>query len=357
MRINQHDIALIYLARKAEGKEVFFNFLHSYNRFHAGTKHDLIIILKGYEKDESLRDIKKIFQPYSTHIFLVSDKGYDLDAYFTAMKLINHEYICCLNTFSEILCDDWLKYLYDNLRFHDTGLVGATGSYESNRDSLRFYQKVIWHHVQATRLSARLNTFEKYFDFIIRYMCPSDTSHIPTTDNFIINCEGDSYPNEVAFEAWWDKLVIQVKDYYFLNQFPSFPNPHIRTNAFMMQREDFIKAYNKLSTNKLHTSRTESGHNSITRFMIQREKKAKLITSEGTGIEIDQWPESNTFRQGFQKKLIVADNRTRNFDNCSHGWQVTQSWLTWGANAVNLPDDFPSLGEQFDTNRLPREDR
>jgi len=92
---------------------------------------------------------------------------------------------------------------------------------------------------------------------------------------------------------------------------PPFPNPHIRTNGFMisaelMRKMDFVKVNSKDDARIV-----ESGENSLTRQVISNGKKAYLVDNCGNYWPENEWADANLFRCGEQSGLIISDNRTR----------------------------------------------
>src|SRR5207245_2074625 len=67
-----------------------------------------------------------------------------IGAYLSAARALDHEYICFLNTFTEIVSPGWLAQLYKHAKYPKVGIVGAMGSYESLHDSLAFTGKLVW---------------------------------------------------------------------------------------------------------------------------------------------------------------------------------------------------------------------
>lgn len=113
-------------------------------------------------------------------------------------------------------------------------------------------------------------------------------------------------------------------------QFPKFPNPHIRTNTFMITRDLMLE----LDWPDVRTKRAalllESGKRGLTRQVRARGLEALVVGRNGRGYLSEQWLESNTFRSGGQSNLLVADNRTRQFSEAEPTEQCLLSELAWG---------------------------
>lgn len=113
-----------------------------------------------------------------------------------------------------------------------------------------------------------------------------------------------------------------------------FPNPHIRTNAFMISRELMLDLEWGEVRKKAAAWQLENGPQSITRQVLERGLEALVVGRDGEAYPQERWYQSLTFRSGDQENLLVADNRTREY------WEAdpaTQRWLAelaWGRDAV-----------------------
>ena len=113
--------------------------------------------------------------------------------------------------------------------------------------------------------------------------------------------------------------------------FPAFPNVHLRSNAFMVEREVFRNMTRGLPMkSKIDAFRFESSTESLTRKVLASGKGVRLVGRDGRGYAPDAWPSSGTFRQGRQENLLVGDNQTRNFDALP--WPEKREFVlrTWG---------------------------
>jgi hypothetical protein len=112
---------------------------------------------------------------------------------------------------------------------------------------------------------------------------------------------------------------------------PEFPNPHIRSNAFMIDRELFCAIASGLDlTEKRNAFLFESGPDSMTRQIMRAGLKALIVGKNGRGYAPIWWPFSDTYRQGVQHNLLVADNVTRHFDSMTWSAKHAIAVSTWG---------------------------
>lgn len=153
-------------------------------------------------------------------------------------------------------------------------------------------------------------------------------------------------PSEILAPDWLYKFAINLAmhnvglvgataSYESLNELNSafrvFPNIHIRSNAFMIDRKLFCATTEGLEIiNKIDAFHFESGPKSLTRQVLARGKDILLVGRNGRGYSPKFWGNSDTFRQGMQKNLLVADNQTRNY--AALPWNEKREFVmrTWG---------------------------
>lgn len=250
------QIAVIHLVRAVNGDLPLQRFIESYRQHPAGTPHDLVVIFKGYSDPIQLAAHKSLLQGIRHEAIEVPDDGFDIGSYQRAVQSLDHDLLCFLNSYSRILADDWLQKLTNPFGRGPVGLVGATGSWES-----------------------------MYSD--VRYAAP---------------------PGWLRRIKWLVGLAVRRI------QFPSFPNPHIRSNAFVIRREVFLKLNLPAIRSKENAWQIESGRNSITRQVLARGLDAVVVGMDNKVYAIPGWRESRTFRRDSQSNLLIADNQTDLFE-------------------------------------------
>ena len=142
---SKNSVAVVYLARAAEGDDPVRRFAQSYRAHEAGVAHQLVVISKSDDQDDlATRRQRGILADLDHQSLTMADRGVDITAYLWAATQLPYDYLCFLNTFSEIRASGWLEFLFRALRAPGVGLVGASGSYESIWNSMRMISKVVW---------------------------------------------------------------------------------------------------------------------------------------------------------------------------------------------------------------------
>ena len=366
---SNHRIALAYLARHAEGAAPLRRFVESHTRHPPGIEHELVVIYKGFRQAGSLDAARSIFASLPHVGIEVADSGFDIGAYLTAAARLDHEFLCFVNTFTEITAGGWLGHLYRNAMSADVGIAGATGSYESLKSSLKLANKLRWLCNEA-----RIGYDERlvhYYDFIVGAACrpwKAQGTRRPLSawrslrsrlGKLYVRLEGAAsladlvrpvsphLPLEDQFERHWNQLLRPGRLMADYAQFPPFPNPHIRSNGFMVNRARLLELGFEAPSSKIGACAFESGADSLTARLRRKGLRAVIVDREGRGFDVQDWSRSRTFRLGGQEGLILHDNQTRRFESMPPGERVAHCRLTWGDYLGAPPDDYPDVGLRF----------
>lgn len=99
--------------------------------------------------------------------------------------------------------------------------------------------------------------------------------------------------------------------YPFPMNFPEYPNFHVRTNGFMLARQDYLEAMaNRTLKNKAEAYEFESGMLSLTRHILASGRQVLVVGNKGLVSPHQLW-RASLFRSGRQANLLLADNQTR----------------------------------------------
>ena len=110
--------------------------------------------------------------------------------------------------------------------------------------------------------------------------------------------------------------------------FEPFPNPHLRTNGFAMERRLILELDWKTQLSRAETVMLEGGKRSLTRQVQGRDLAALVVGRDGV-YPPERWRESATFRSGGQSNLLLADNRTRHYQEAGPLVRRGLAWLAW----------------------------
>lgn len=253
-RLQAGEMCLVYLAWTPYGVGFARSFLTSYREHPPGTEHALVLALAGPPSDRS--PWHEAFAPVE-HETIELGLGIDLDHYRTVAERRLAARYCFLNTVTTALAGNWLAHLERALLDPQTGMAGATGSYESP------------YSVRPGPLRKLRPGYER------------------------------------------------------------FPNPHLRTNGFALERELLLQLDWPTGLSKLEAVRLEAGSNGLTRQVAARGLNTVIVGRDGVAYPPERWHASATFRSGDQRNLLLADNRTRHFQQAGAVPRQALSWLAW----------------------------
>ena len=345
-------IGLVYLNRKAEGLLPVKRFIESYKNFNSGVEHIFITVYKGFESEEK-RLSEDIFKEIETRQLDVSDDMTDINAYLIAAKSFpDIDIFCFLNTFSEIVCNNWLLFLSDALLTENVGIAGATVSYESLLNSCRLISKVLWlMNNDFLKYDAKIYS---YFKTIIDQQQPnwrlkkSFFSWLPCLSNQTAGYH-QLQKYDFMFEDYWKILTAHDGVYEFLKDIPPFPNPHVRSNGFVIRRTHLVEYFgNSGVISKQESYLFESGVDGLTRKFLKNKMRAVVVNNSGNIYDVDRWLFSKTFRLEGQENLLIQDNQTRNFQKLNIDEKYIYKLMTWGASSDESPNEDFSFGIAFD---------
>lgn len=168
------DLAVVYLARYAEGPKPIHAFIKSYEQHQAGTARDFVVLRKG-TPDAA---IDRTLAPYLRFGISLPDQGVDATACALAATRLPHRLVVYLNSFSEIASDDWLVKLRSAYEEHGIGIAGATGSYESPRSSMRRLKRGLF--LAQRKYSLSPTYFRGVFQFVRRISSLDVTAYTMT---------------------------------------------------------------------------------------------------------------------------------------------------------------------------------
>lgn len=270
-------IGLVYLLWAPLGPEPLRAFLRSYERHRAGADHELVIVLndalgrgqgEGVEPHERHGGLLDELAGTPHRLIALDAPAQDLAAYAHAAGLLEHATLCLLNSYSVVLADGWLGHLTQALQEPRVVLAGASGSWESQAEWIRG-KAMFWPYQLARVRQAR-------------------------------------------------------------RDFPRFPNPHMRTTALAVDRRALLGLGLDGARDKRAAYLLESGQASITRQVLAQGGRAVVVGRDARAYDVDEWPASATYRSGDQRNLLVADNRTDDWQRAGRRLRRRLSRDAWG---------------------------
>jgi hypothetical protein len=285
-RSKPEALGVVHLVWAPLGPAPLRSFLRSYHAHSPGIAHELVIVLNGAPPDAGLnraggsgtaaltRDGLATELADTKHRLIALERPVlDLAAYGQAARALNHPRLCFLNSYSVILADKWLATLTQALDDPGTGLVGATASWESQSQWIR------------------------------------------------------------GRARYWPYQLIRLRG--ARRDYPRFPNPHVRTTAFMIERAILLAMNLDAARYKRDTYLLESGRRSITRQVLERALRAVVAGRDGRAYGVKDWAASRTYRSGEQDNLLVADRRTADWQTASPRLRRRLSRDAWGEHYLD----------------------
>ncbi len=151
--------------------------------------------------------------------------------------------------------------------------------------------------------------------------------------------------SEICADQWVKKLIQPLEDrqiglvgctasYESMSilspSFPKSPNPHIRSNAFAIDRKIFVElTQNESIQSKMDAWLFESGDNSLTHRVMRLNQKAVVVDYWGNVFCESEWPNSGVFRHLFRQNELITDNQCRFFKNESLFQKGKLSFFAW----------------------------
>jgi hypothetical protein len=284
-------LAVIYLARGIGGglasAQAFFE---SYGCSRAGVPHDLIVVMKGWDCIAGQHEVLRLAEAHAATIVHLPDDGYDWGAYMRVAGLLPHDWLCFLNTHSRIMSQDWLAKMHKAAEQPMVGAAGATASLGSMLPAFNLFSEQL-RGIRYRKGLLKAAAATVYF--------------------------GAAYPIGFVKHVW---------------RFSGMPNPHLRSNAFLVRRRDFI-AYCKttrIPRSKNDTLVLEHGKMSLTRFLQASGRVTVVVDANGQAYPPESWVESGTFWVPGQPNLLIADNKTRYYDDAGAYSRRFLELAAWG---------------------------
>lgn len=267
-----HNILVCYLTTKFDKPNSLDYFIKNYKKNNPGLKHELLICYKMLNPRTIKLSEKKLDRiKHIKYIDPSNENDFDFGSYYRVSKKFSQYKIFFLTSSNYPDKKLWLRNVVKH--YVVNSLIGTSASYESMLSTLKFKK------------------FFKIFGFFIKFL-------------------------------------------RFKKNFPSFPNPHIRSTGFLTSAKNYIEFYkNKSCKSKFDAWKLESGKASLTNFFILKKYMVCVVNSDGNKFGIKQWHLSKTFNYAEQNKFIISDIHTRKYLNLNIKQKKKSQFSTWGVNS------------------------
>jgi len=293
------DLAVVYLARRQNGIAPFERFLASLRMYPPGVPHELVILCKGFDGNLATQ-YERLLEGVPHRQLFVSDRGFDINAYFEAVQRLEYTHFCFLNSYSQILVEGWLEKMRRWIDAEGVGLVGATGSCQSIAGGYTLHRPAI----------LSLPSIERFRAQVARALAVTGPEVL------------------MRRAALW--ALRRTGIWRASRDFPPFPNYHLRTNAFMGARQTLRRIRIEPMRMKLSAWKFESGKDSLTNQVRRLGLRVLVVGRDGEGYEPERWHLSNTFWQSREENLLVADNQTEFYLSADAATRAEFSQYAWG---------------------------
>jgi len=296
------EVGVVHLVRCANDLAPLQRFLDSYDAHPAGLAHELLFVLKGFSANPRARAaVVDLIGSRSRGFVEVPDRGLDLDAYGAAAQAFDQAHLLFLNSFSVLAAAGWLAKMHAAAGRPGVGIVGATASCES----------LFTDEIDLLRRALRARFAGDAGGAAVASGAETDQASVPGRRT----------------ERGLRRLWAVYRDYR------AFPNPHVRTNAFMLPREVIGQLEWPATPAKEEAYRLESGRRSLTAQVLDLGLEPLVVGRDGRTFPVAEWSRSGTFWQQAQENLLVEDNQTREYQVASATERRTLAHRAWRGRA------------------------
>ena len=282
-------VGLVHLASSSLGIDPFLRFLRSYRAHDAGVEHDLIVVLNGFRSERAARPFLDMLAELEHEQLRIFPRVSDLTAYRRAADTFDRQVLCFLNSRSVVLAEGWLGKLHHHGSRPDVGAAAASGTWET--------------HLTGARTPVALEP-------------------------------GWRLPRVHRAAAELARRLLLPR---YERTFPPFPNPHMRTNAFLVRRDVFRSLDWPTPRSKFAAHALESGRRGLTLQLEERGLRCVVVGRDGRPYRSEEWPRSATFRSRDQENLLVGDRRTEQYERARPAERERLAELAWGTSLRSAP--------------------
>ena len=293
------SVAVIYLAFGRQDYDGYTRrFFDSYKKHPAGIKHNLVVAAKSYENNQmGYASLIELSKQNNAVVIDLPDDGMEFAAFYRTAKQYDCEYIFCFTSTSYILTDNWLNLFVSALEKNpNCRLLAPNGSWEN----------------PFPNILARILNYIKHNKIKNAALAGTDNSHSRIKKNNL------------------GTLISKILQSVF---YPlPFPNYHIRTSVFMINKAlymSYIEKYGFPQTRE-DAYAIEHGYNNISKFVKRRGFDFAVVGSNAEVYKPAYWDKSKTFRTPDLSNLIISDKQIDLYEKASPQERKWMELKTWG---------------------------
>lgn len=267
------EIEIIYLLHRNYGRfsnAIYFFESLNFNSLKKKFNIQFVCLMKGW----SISEVESVCCD-SFRVVHVPNVGRDIYSYYHYAKYkTQSKFLFFFNTSSKILSEEFINTALLNLSLNKISILGATGSF-----------------------AAPINSY--YFETI-------NTKQYSATD-ILLNCFKKMVSRFV-------ELIFKFMGIIFI--------PHLRTNAFSIRRDLFLKSFEYFKIGnppklKIFSLLYESSARGLTGYIKSIGGDILVVDKNGHLFESNKWIYSATYCSFGQVNLGVSDNRTTEYELAS----------------------------------------
>jgi hypothetical protein len=250
-------------------------------------------------------------------IIHIPSGGYDIGTHYFIAINSTCQILILMSASSKVNKKNWDKLLLKKFEDPEVGIVGSMYSKESVKTS---YLEIL-DLILKSKLKIKLNQKEQNIAEIRELKFKNHK--ISIKENYFSKKLLNFCRNLIIYAAR------HKEPFNYIDYFPEFPNPHLRTTGFAIRRELLISVIDEIPEKKSDTFICESGYQSITRRSLSLGWRVLVLGANQKYYDFDDKNINSTFR--VQKvDSIVTDNESRSFHRITPRKQRLLSSITHG---------------------------
>ncbi|ASY28268.1 hypothetical protein PHILAsVB114_06625 [Candidatus Planktophila limnetica] len=308
-----------YAIREADGIDKLIDFLDSLVKFEVSTRTDVVIALK--ESSEKFhKEVQQLVhqtQIPQIKIIFVPSGGYDIGTHHFIAINSNCEVLILMTASSKPNIKNWDALLLKKFEESQVGIVGSMYSKESIKTSyfealdLILKSKLHIELKEKDKITAEIRGIKLKIRKISISEKILSKNLLTIARNLVIYAKRDTEP------------------FNYVNFFPEFPNPHLRTTGIAIRRKLLIAIIDDIPTVKSDAFRYESGYQSITRRALSLGWRVLVLSADQNYFDFGDKDIKSTFRVP-RVDSIVTDHESRSFHKLNLRMQKVLSKITHG---------------------------